>query len=62
MYSDYPCSDWLNLITMSEAVLSNGKSGEAAEIWLVDLFFQDVVAGEKVGDKDHILIWRKENK
>jgi len=62
MYSDYPCSDWSNLITMSEMVLTNGKAGEVAEIWLVDLSFQDGTIGEKVGDKDHILIWRKENK
>lgn len=62
MYGDYPCSDWLNLIVMSEMVLRNGKSGEAAEIWLVDLNEEDhapVVALTE--EEDQILIWRKEN-
>lgn len=61
MSSEYPCSDWPNLITMSEMVLANGKIGEAAEIWLVSLNagYPKPFTGD-AEEEDQILIWRKE--
>jgi hypothetical protein len=61
MYSDYPCSDWPNLITMSEMVLANGKIGEAAEIWLIDLTEEDSMPVSAMTEEEgQILVWRKE--
>jgi hypothetical protein len=62
MYSDYPCSDWPNLITMSEMVLANGKIGEAAEIWLVESMSAEDrrSVAAMTEEEGQILVWREE--